>query len=159
MFVALGLALAFKANAMTLAAALGMTAALLHVAQARWLTQSAYLRVTAHREEDTNTLIGPVNSGEVLQKGIHLLFETIQQNGALFPRSLYTVHWQVTNTDHEAWVRDELRGEISQSKPNFPSKKWERTAYHGIHWVQAFVISKRSKACVAQTDRFFVVIE
>jgi hypothetical protein len=37
--------------------------------------------------------------------------------------------------------------------------KWERTAYRGIHWVQAFVVRNRAKACVAQTDRFFVVIE
>ncbi len=118
-----------------------------------------YLRVGAYREENTNTLIGPINSGDVLQKGVHLLFEAIQQNGALFPASLYTVHWQVTNTDHDAWTRDELRGEITQSKTHLPSRKWERTAYRGIHWVEAFVVRKRDKACVAQTGRFFVVIE
>jgi hypothetical protein len=71
----------------------------------------------------------------------------------------YTVHWQVTNTDHDAWARDELRGEITKSKTKLLGMKWERTAYRGIHWVQAFVVRNRAKACVAQTDRFFVVIE
>jgi len=68
----------------------------------------------------------------------------------------YDVRWRVVNTDQEAARAGGLRGGFYKS--DRPGARWESTAYHGAHLVEAFVIRKRDNVCVGQSDRFFVVI-
>jgi Adenylyl/Guanylyl and SMODS C-terminal sensor domain len=91
-------------------------------------------------------------------KNKHMLFEAFTGNGMpLSPLREYQVQWQVVNTDHDAYYARQLRGGFYRSDK--PGKRWERTEYRGIHWVEAFVIRKRDRKCVGHSDRFFVVIE
>jgi hypothetical protein len=91
-------------------------------------------------------------------KDKHILFEAFTGNGMpLSPLREYQVQWQVVNTDHDAYYARQLRGGFYRSDK--PGKRWERTEYRGIHWVEAFVIGKRDGKCVGHSDRFFVVIE
>jgi hypothetical protein len=77
--------------------------------------------------------------------------------GMPYSPSEYDVKWQVVNTDREAANANALRGGFYGSKP--AGRRWERTLYRGVHWVQAFVVLKRSGRCIGRSDRFFVVIE
>jgi hypothetical protein len=87
-----------------------------------------------------------------------MLFEALAGNGVPFGSTRdYQVHWQVVNTDHDAYYAKALRGGFYPSDK--PGRKWERTLYRGIHWVQAFVVRKRDGRCVGHSDRFFVVVE
>ena len=73
-----------------------------------------------------------------------------------FSTADYDVRWRVVNTDQEAAQARGLRGGFYKS--DRPGARWESTAYHGAHWVEAFVIRKRDNICIGQSDRFFVVI-
>ncbi|MDE2200817.1 MAG: hypothetical protein KGJ41_17540, partial [Rhodospirillales bacterium] len=101
--------------------------------------------------------IGAFESGDVLPKGRELLFEAVTATGLPFPSNDYDVRWRVVNTDREAAQAKGLRG--GYYKSDRPGVRWESTAYHGAHWVEAFVIRKRDNVCVGHSDRFFVVIE
>lgn len=115
------------------------------------------IRATLHMSENSPTL-GPIYSGQVLQKGRHIRFEAVSQTGVPYAGRDFEVQWQVVNTDSDAAAEpDGLRGGFYRSKPR--SVKWECTKYRGVHWVQAFVISKRSGASVGRSSRFFIVIE
>jgi hypothetical protein len=121
------------------------------------ITQSVVIRATAHKDRSGSNHIGPVVSGEIIPTGIELKFEALTPTGTPYTSSEYEVKWQVTNTDHQAWSKDALRGGFYSSKPR--GVRWEKTEYRGIHWVQAFVIKKRTGACIARSERFFVAIE
>lgn len=101
--------------------------------------------------------IGAFESGDVQPKGRELLFEAVTATGLPFPSNDYDVRWRVVNTDREAAQAKGLRGGFYKS--DRPGVRWESTAYHGAHWVEAFVIRKRDNVCVGHSDRFFVVIE
>ena len=58
-----------------------------------------------------------------------------------FSAADYDVRWRVVNTDQEAAQARGLRGGFYKS--DAPGARWESTAYHGAHWVEAFVIRKR----------------
>ncbi|MBL4721437.1 MAG: hypothetical protein JKY20_09945, partial [Alphaproteobacteria bacterium] len=118
--------------------------------------QSVVIRATAHNDRTGNNPIGPVASGEVVQSNIELKFEALTPTGPPYTSKEFVVKWQVTNTDRQAWSSDALRGDFYSSKPR--GIRWEPTKYRGIHWVQAFIISKRTGACIAQSERFFVAI-
>lgn len=121
------------------------------------IKQSAVIRATAHKDRTGDNPIGSVTSGEVVPSSIELKFEALTPTGLPYASKEYDVKWQVTNTDRQAWLRDALRGDFYPSKPR--GVRWEKTEYRGIHWVQAFVISKRTGACIAQSERFFVPIQ
>jgi hypothetical protein len=113
---------------------------------------------SAHHGKD-GPLQTQVVSGQVLSTGLNLRFEAIGLNGFRYGANdkLFNVQWQVVNTDTVARSAGGLRGGFYNS--DAPGVRWEITKYHGVHWVQAFIIRRRDKACVGSSDRFFVVIE
>jgi hypothetical protein len=119
-------------------------------------TVGVLVKATLHDRKGGASL-GAIVSGTPIPKFKHILFEACSPTGLPFTSKDYEVQWQVVNTDHDAIEANQLRGGFYRS--DSPSKKWERTAYRGIHWVQAFVIRKRDRRCVGRSDRFFVVIE
>lgn len=70
----------------------------------------------------------------------------------------YQVQWQVVNTGEEARLAgsDELRGGFYTGDGPMGDIRWERTAYAGTHWVEAFII--RDGICVARSGRKHVRI-
>ncbi len=96
-------------------------------------------------------------SGEVIQKNRWIRFEATQVNGWPFSPNDFEVEWQVVNTDKEAVEADALRGDFYSSDE--PCVRWESTSYRGAHWVEAFVISRRTRTCWGRSGRFFVVVE
>jgi hypothetical protein len=116
------------------------------------------IRATMHQDQSGNRLVGSCQSGQVLPKGVHIRFEAYAPGGTTYSMMKdFEVQWQVVNTDSDAWRVGGLRGGFYASSK--PGMRWEATQYHGVHWVQAFVIRRRDRACVAQSDRVFVVIE
>ncbi len=127
---------------------------------ARWRVVSnnyVGIRATAHLDRTGNRPIGSIQSGQLLDKNLELRFEAITVTGMLYAAKDQVVQWQVVNSDRDAWNDDCLRGGFYQSDTR--GVRWEHTRYHGIHWVQAFVVRKRDSACIGRSDRFFVVIE
>ena len=115
------------------------------------------IRATIHAEKKGPALTA-LQSGEIVPKSKYLLFEAFGPNGAPFAANRdFDVQWQVVNTDRAAFTARALRGGFYPSDTK--GKKWERTEYRGIHWVQAFVIRRRDGRCIGQSNRFFVVIE
>jgi len=116
------------------------------------------IKATLHNEREGQS-VRTLASGEIIPKFKHIKFEATSSNGISFRGNKdFNIQWQVVNTDTEAsQAEGGLRGGF------YPSKKrgvrWESTLYRGVHWVQAFVIRKRDKSCLGQSDRFFVVIE
>jgi Second Messenger Oligonucleotide or Dinucleotide Synthetase domain/Adenylyl/Guanylyl and SMODS C-terminal sensor domain len=118
---------------------------------------SVAIRATAHHEKNGSS-IRTFDSGQVLSKKLNLRFEAVTPTGIPYASGRdFDVQWQVVNTDHDAWRENGLRGGFYPSDRK--GVKWEYTKYRGIHWVEAFVIKKRSSECVARSGRFFVVIE
>jgi hypothetical protein len=118
---------------------------------------SVQVRASLHQTQGGQS-VRPIESGELLPKNMHLLFDAIAGNGVPFGTSKdYQVHWQVVNTDHDAYHDRALRGGFYRSEKT--GKRWERTLYRGIHWVQAFVVRRRDGRCIGHSDQFFVVIE
>jgi hypothetical protein len=115
------------------------------------------VRATAYR--DRTTSMGRISTGQVLPRGIELLFEAITSTGVSYNSKEFEVQWQVVNTDHAAWEKKALRGGFYPSEKDRRGVRWETTEYRGIHWIEAFVIRKRDRACTARSGRFFVVIE
>ncbi len=121
------------------------------------ISQRVLIRATSHMDRSGSTAIGLVLSGQILAASIHLLFEAQTSNGIPYASIKDSdVQWQVVNTDRAAWLADSLRGGFYSSKPR--GKRWESTLYRGVHWVQAFVIRRRDRTCVACSERFFIVI-
>lgn len=122
------------------------------------LNQQVVISATGHTEK-YGSAVAQLHSGQVLKAGLHLRFEAIGQGGQRYSgsASLHDVQWQVVNTDKEAQRMNGLRGGFEKSAP--PAVRWEVTQYHGVHWIQAFVIRRRDRACVGRSERFFVVIE
>ena len=98
-----------------------------------------------------------ITSGTILAKGREIKFRALQANGLPFPSNDYGVHWRVVNTDAEATKCNGLRGGFYPSHAH--GVRWESTLYHGAHWVEAFVILRRTRTVIGKSDRFFVVVE
>lgn len=115
------------------------------------------IRAVAHFGRTGDRPIRPIGSGDLLEKGLELRFEAVTAMGMPYAAKDQEVQWQVVNSDRDAWNEDSLRGGFYCSDPR--GVRWEHTRYRGIHWVQAFVIRRRDRACIGRSDRFFVVIE
>lgn len=117
------------------------------------------VRATLHHRREPATRIGPLESGQIVPKSREILFEAVNAIGSPFQAADYVVWWRVVNTDDEA-ARNvkQLRGGFYASEAG-PGRRWETTQYHGVHWVEAFVVRKRDDVCIGQSDRFFVVVE
>ncbi|MFZ2188348.1 MAG: hypothetical protein WAV73_02170 [Candidatus Moraniibacteriota bacterium] len=74
------------------------------------------------------------------------------------------IYWQVVNTGEHAIGLGEyaLRGDYFEAKDFYdrpsenPFINWERTEYHGCHWISCFAV--RNNKCVAISDPFYVRI-
>lgn len=69
----------------------------------------------------------------------------------------FKVWWRVVNTGGHAARQGKLRGGFWPSMS--PGIRWEETRFRGVHWVEAFVVNRRTDRCVGKSDPFFVVIE
>jgi hypothetical protein len=118
---------------------------------------SVAVKVTEFTERQGSLRQRRLESGEVIQKNRWIRFDAIQENGFPFSPNDFDVKWQVVNTDKEAVEADALRGSFYLSDK--PGIRWESTSYRGAHWVEAFVISRRTKTCWGRSGRFFVVVE
>jgi Adenylyl/Guanylyl and SMODS C-terminal sensor domain len=96
-----------------------------------------------------------LHSGEFIDAKSGIEFQAIQQNGLPFPKD-YKVRWQVVNTDRAAAADNGLRGGFYPSDTH--GYRHEATKYRGVHWVQAFLVNKRTGFLDGISDRFFVVI-
>ncbi len=107
------------------------------------------------RLRDNGPNLRELSSADSVEKGRSVRFEAVQQVGLPFSDD-YLVSWQTVNTDDEAAEHDDLRGEFSRARRN--STHTESIAYRGVHWVQAFLVSKRTGKIDGVSDRFFVVV-
>jgi hypothetical protein len=118
---------------------------------------SVTVRATEFRERQSPFPGRRFESGELVRKNRWIHFEAMQKNGFPFNPHDFEVKWQVVNTDKEAVEANALRGDFySSDEPNI---RWESTSYRGAHWVEAFVISRRTNTCWCRSSRFFVVVE
>ena len=93
--------------------------------------------------------------GGVLPKGRHLRFIARKDGGISKP---FRVVWQVVNSGQEAAAKRHLRGKFEDEESN-SARRWESTAYRGLHWVEAFLVNSRTNQCVARSGRVFVMVE
>jgi hypothetical protein len=114
------------------------------------------LRATLH-DGEKGPQIGTVVSGQIVPKFKNIKFEAVGSTGTVYNTKDYDVQWQVVNTDKDAVQAKALRGGFYASKPR--GVKWEHLEYRGVHWVQAFLLRKRTGVCVGRSERFLVVIE
>lgn len=132
-----------------------------HVERLPWKIDSRSLPVMVKATEftgrDGSSPVRKLESGEVIQKNRWLRFETVIKNYPVNNPQDFEVQWQVVNTDKEAIEANALRGDFYSSDE--PGVRWESTGYHGAHWIEAFVISRRTKTCWGRSGRFFVVVQ
>jgi len=114
------------------------------------------VRATLH-DCKNGPAIRTIGSGDILPKGKDILFQAFTGNGMPLSGRDYQMQWQVVNTEHDAYHARQLRGGFYKSDK--PGKRRESTQYHGIHWVEAFVVRQRDRKCIGHSDRFFIVIE
>ena len=96
---------------------------------------------------------GSVESLQILSPGQSIVFSVVTP----LSNNDYDVKWRVTNTDVAASNDEALRGGFEDSEAGLV--RWEQLKYRGVHLVEAFVIRKRDKALVGQSEVFRVVIE
>ena len=132
-----------------------------HVEKLPWKMKSQpILVIVSAREYPTRNVYGQpyqsLSSGDVIDKFREVRYEAQFHNSYPASSTDFIVKWQVVNTDKEAIEWNQLRGDFYNSHE--PGVRWESTKYKGAHWVQAFVILKRTNECWGKSDRFFVVI-
>jgi hypothetical protein len=111
---------------------------------------------TRHMGRGGTWLDSPASGTGPLPKHNWLKFQAC--TGAGMPIGAdYEVNWRVTNTDREAGQARELRGGFETS--NDGASRWERLMYRGVHSVEAFIVRRRDKMLVSQSEPFYVVIE
>ncbi|MGI0485494.1 SMODS domain-containing nucleotidyltransferase [Pantanalinema rosaneae CENA516] len=132
-----------------------------HVERLPWRFERNNLSIIVKAAEFTEKLSPFIqrrlSSGDVIKKDRWIRFEATQGNGFPFSPNDFEVKWQIVNTDREAVDANALRGDFYSSDE--PGVRWESTSYRGAHWVEAFVISRRTRTCWGRSGRFFVVVE
>jgi hypothetical protein len=96
-----------------------------------------------------------LESGDLIAPRSGIEFQAVQHNGLQFPQD-YEIRWQVVNTDKAAAAENCLRGDFYRSDTH--GYRYEPTKYRGVHWVQAFLVNKRTGLLDGVSERFFVVI-
>ncbi len=99
-------------------------------------------------------------SSEVNQPQHWLRFSALNRNGLPFNASEYDVQWRITNTDRAAFELggvEAMRGGFYSAHAN--NMRWEQLKYHGVHITEAFVVLKRTREIVAQSEPFYVAID
>jgi len=123
----------------------------------RYAGRQSGVGVVAYEKRTKKSVrLGIVHSGTPVDKGSGLEFQALQSSGLPIPNT-YKVLWQVVNTDREAAANDCLRGGFYNSDTH--GYRYEETSYRGVHWVQAFVVNKRTQMIEGVSERFFVVIQ
>jgi hypothetical protein len=97
-----------------------------------------------------------LHSGDLITPPSGIEFQAVQDTRLPFPDN-YEIRWQVVNTDKAAAAANDLRGDFYPSKPR--GYRYESAKYRGVHWVQAFLVNKRTGLLDGVSERFFVVIE
>lgn len=100
--------------------------------------------------------IRPVTSLEPLQAGRGIRFTATNNIGAPFPTN-FKVEWRVSNTDKAAYDANALRGGFYASDSAF--SRSEELTYHGVHFVEAFLVGKADNRLYGKSEPFYVVIE
>lgn len=114
------------------------------------------VRIIAHEKRTKGGISQrELQSGELIDPRSGIDFQAVQHNYLPFPKD-YLVRWQVVNTDKAAAADDGLRGGFYRSDTH--GYRYEATKYRGVHWVQAFLVNKRTGMLDGVSDRFFVVI-
>lgn len=131
-----------------------------HVEAPPWkMAQNTYTVMV--RASESHTRNGPaardIASGTILAKRREIKFLAVQSSGLPFRSNDYDIRWRVVNTDTEAAKLNQLRGGFYTSDSH--GVRWESTLYRGAHWVEAFVILRRTRVVIGKSDRFFVVVE
>lgn len=126
-----------------------------HVQRPPWPTDDGHgFRIVGRVHESRGSEALHLLDGRPLPKGRHLSFKI--RYSSVVP-STYRVVWQVVNSGREASDNGDLRGDFNEGSRSAP--RWERTAYRGVHWVEAFLVNNRTNKCVARSGRTFVVVE
>jgi len=111
--------------------------------------------ITAGQSTFTNGEIErELTSGDVVPKNRWIKFAARCPTG--IPAD-FRVWWRVANTGGQAAREGQLRGGFWPSTN--PGVRWEPTKFRGVHWVEAFVVNRRTDRCVGKSEPFFVVIE
>jgi hypothetical protein len=129
-----------------------------HVEPLRWRPAlgphiQVTVKATVHSSRG-GELLSDLISGSIVKKERWIRFEA----NALMPNNFYLM-WQVVNTGEAAAEKKGrgLRGGFYKGDDRF--SRWESTEYTGAHWVEAFVVNRRTRECVGRSGRFFVVVE
>jgi hypothetical protein len=101
--------------------------------------------------------LSTINSLQPLSKGQDVQFVALGAMGQPFPAQEYEVHWRITNTDREAVAAKAIRGDIYAS--DTPGRRKETLSYRGVHIVEAFVVLKRTRDLVGESEPFYIMIE
>lgn len=132
-----------------------------HVEKPSWSFRKQQISIFVRAEEysayPNSQRIRLLASGNIVAKERRIRFEARQANGFPLQSKDFEIKWQVVNTDKEAADADGLRGGFYTSEKD--GIRWEDTLYRGVHWVEAFVISRRDGRCWGKSGRFFIVIE
>ena len=128
-----------------------------HVKPARWPPAEKQLRVNVHAgvaRKKCGTVEREMQSGDIVPTDIWIKFRASMPSGV---PSTFRVEWRVVNTGGYAVHMKGRRGDFYDSCSH--AVRWESTKYRGVHWVEAFVINKRTEDLVGKSARFFVVID
>ena len=115
------------------------------------------IRVVADEKQSRDSAaLRRLSSGDAIRKDSGIVFQATQTNGLPFPANDYSVMWQVVNTDREAANAGDLRGEFTRLSTRHDH--FESTRYRGVHWVQAFLVGKRTNRIDGASERYFVIV-
>jgi hypothetical protein len=131
-----------------------------HVESPKWSFSnrlSVIIQAKEYINRNDSQSIRSLRSGDILPKGHCIRFEARVKNGYPLHSKDFKVQWQIVNTDKEAAEESSLRGDFYRSDQ--PGVRWEDTLYHGIHWVEAFIISLRDQKCWGRSGKFFIVVQ
>lgn len=109
-----------------------------HAQAPRWPVQTTgfvcHVQAGVHRRQKEGKQLWRLD-GRPIHKKAGLRFEAVTD----VPPP-YEVKWRVTNTGPDARRAGHLRGGFEDGEGSGGSVRWERTAYRGVHLVEAFVI-------------------
>lgn len=128
-----------------------------HAEKPAWRRAKQQIKIkvsaTIHEKEGSPSL-GNLITGQPTRKRICIRFWASSPAGI---PDTFSVKWRVVNSGKEALSAHQGRGGFENSQNG--NIRWEHTQYRGVHWVEAFVINRRTDECMGVSERFFVVVE